>query len=150
MINGKYLARRVGEHLNTHYGFRSRQVEWLSDERVILGGIEFMFEIGAKQGENRHPFAVRVTPLERENNFSEHIDLIQTAEFWANPELAKLKESRNEYEKFLHEEIRHTVKEDGSYVFQGVLMTNNESKAFFTLFNHIVKPVWLYRRNHPL
>lgn len=150
MFNGAYLARRTAEHMNVTYGPRCGQVDQLSGSRVVLGGIEFIFDVGGKVGEKQHPFSVKITPPADDPGFRQHIDSVQTPEFWRRPELLKLRQNINQYERFVEGKSIQKRMEGGSYVFEGVLATNNESKAFFTILNMVVKPVWIYRRSEPL
>ena len=142
MITGEFFSNRLVRHMED-YGYRDK-VKLVSDNSVDLLGIYLTFDVGNKlpNGERNLEIILEDSGKNSEKFFS-HLERIRTTKFQKENFSSNLRRKMKRDSQYLNMGNLENS-DNGSYKINATLKTQNEDKAFFALYNNLVRSLLVY------
>ena len=141
MINGNFFGNRLVKHMGD-YGYTGK-VKKVGDNSVDLLGLYLTFDVGNKLPSGERNLEVILEEKNKSSSFSEHLEKMQSRDFHMENFPPNLRKKMKRYSKYL--EIGNLENpENGTYKLNLKLKTQNENRAFFAVYNNLVRPLLVY------
>jgi len=142
MITGEFFSNRLIKHMED-YGYRDK-VKLVGDKSVDLLGIYLTFDVGSKlpNGERDLEIILEDSRKNSEDLFN-HLEKIGTSEFQKENFPPNLRRKMKRDLQYLNiEDLENS--NNGTYKINAKLKTQNENKAFFAIYNNLVRSLLVY------
>lgn len=141
MINGKFFGNRLVQHMGG-YGYTGK-VKNVGDNSVDLLGLYLTFDVGTKLPNGERNLEIILEEKNKSNDFFEHLEKMQSRDFQMENFPSNLRKKMKRYSQYL--EIGNLENpENGTYKLNLKLKTQNENRAFFAVYNNLVRPLLVY------
>lgn len=139
MIDGEYFAGRTVFHAINEMNVSDKIVRRNSPNKVVFYGIDYVFNVSGDELD----ILVEHVDSKEQKSFNDYLERTQEKNFWDKDFLIHIKQKRNEFKGYIAN-LRLEKNGNGHYHFKAKLKTKSEDKAFFAVFNNIIRVANLY------
>lgn len=145
MIDNDFFSNRLVRHMED-YGYRDK-VKQIGENSVDLLGIYITFNVGDKSPNGERSLEILLEDSKNNSgDFLSHLEKMQTQNFKKEnfPSNLRRKMKRDSQYWDIGNLEKH---KGGTYKIDTTLKTQNEEKAFFAVYNNLVRSLLIYTLN---